>query len=210
MGTVVGHSVCLAALLACFSASAAPACEVMAVRGQATAAGRVLAQGDKLDEGTVLKTGAQGRVRLRCGDGSTLVLGDNSSLTLEKFEVGPDDKRIAAKLLLESGLLGQKVAASTAGSWEVRTPTAVTAVRGTEFVVEVNAEQLTEVNVQSGQVDVEALLVPTRALHPRKPSRVSLDSPKAGTKCSQFTGCTESVAWSAERIKSTQDRLSFD
>nr|WP_316642897.1 FecR domain-containing protein [uncultured Roseateles sp.] len=186
-----------------------PVCEVLAVRGEAFAGGRALAVGDKLERGTELRTGAQGRVRLRFVDGSTLVLGDATLLKVEQFEQAAGQPRKAG-LLLEMGLIGQKVMPSPGGSWQVRTPTAVTAVLGTEFIIEVDEDQATAVNVQSGQVSVEAVVAPsssaTRSLHPPR-SRVMLEDAQAGTRCSAVGGCSASSTWSPERVRRSQDRL---
>lgn len=199
----------LAALVLCLPTAvlAEPVCEVLAVRGEASAGTRALAVGDRLERGTELRTGANGRVRLRFIDGSTLVVSDSTVLKLERFELAAD-KRREVTLMLETGLIGQKVAPSPGGSWEVRTPTAVTAVRGTEFIVEVGRDLGTAVNVQSGKVTVEAVQSAggaTRSLRPR--SVVNLEDAQAGTQCNPSTGCSKSVTWSAERVKRAQDRL---
>ncbi|TDP62289.1 FecR domain-containing protein [Roseateles toxinivorans] len=178
---------CLTAglMMLCSTAWAEPVCEVLAVRGEAYVGGRALAVGDKLDSGAELRTGAQGRVRLRFVDGSTLVLSDASLLKIERFEQAPGRPR-AVSLLLEMGLIGQKVTSAPGGNWQVRTPTAV--------------------NVQSGQVSVEAVPLgnATRALRPSR-SRVVLESAQAGTRCSAVGGCSASSTWSPERVQRSQD-----
>ncbi|WP_083748780.1 FecR domain-containing protein [Pelomonas sp. KK5] len=197
-----------AAVLLGLPVLAAPVAEVTAVRGAASTGSKALALGDKLDRGAEVKTGADGRVRLKFIDGSTLVVSDNSEMRIEAFEMKADQKqRDSASIVLQAGLIGQKVAPSTNGSWEVRTPTAVTAVRGTEFIVEVDDNMATAVNVSSGKVEVDP--VPTRSLHQRG-GRVSLGTPAAGTMCNLASGCSESSAWSPDRVKRTQERLSID
>ena len=192
---------CLPAL-----AMAEPIAHVTAVRGHATLADHALAVGDELDRGAEVHTGADGRVRLAFVDGSTLVVSDHTVMKIERFDLAADKRREAATFVLAAGLIGQKVAPSDNGSWQVRTPTAVTAVRGTEFMVEVSDDQATAVNVQSGKVDVDPL--PTRSLHPH-PS-VKLVDPLAGTMCSLAAGCSQSSIWSEERVKKAQERLSLD
>lgn len=201
---------CLAALLLPGAAAAAePVCEVVALLGEARLGenGRMLALGDRLEAGAEVRTGRSGRLRLRFGDGSTLVVSDGSVLVIERYEQ-PAGQGRQARFLLELGLIGQKV--MPGGSWEVRTPTAVTAVRGTEFIVEVARNLDTAVNVQSGNVSVEAVQVSpgglTRSLRPR--SMVALDSAEAGTQCNPDTGCSQVVTWSAARVKRAQDLLS--
>ncbi|CAN5246283.1 hypothetical protein BH11PSE10_BH11PSE10_02150 [soil metagenome] len=198
-----------AGLMLTAAAGAEPVCEVLAVRGEATVATKALAVGDKLERGAELRTGAEGRVRLRFNDGSTVVVSDRSVLRIERFQIEPGGRNRDASLLLEIGLIGQKVTPSTGGAWEVRTPTAVTAVRGTEFIVEVGTDLATEVNVQSGKVEVEAVQSAagggTRSLRPR--SRVLLEAPSASTKCKPTTGCSAVAVWTPERSQRMQDRL---
>lgn len=178
---------------------AQPACEVLAVSGEAQRGdGRALAVGDRLDAGTLLRTGAGGRVRLKFADGSVLVLADRSQLRIEAFSAAAAQPR-AAELLLELGLVGQRVTPSASGSWRVLTPTAVTAVRGTEFSVEVGDDRGTAVHVKDGEVDVEpAGAKPGAALR--------LNKVLNGTQC-DAARCAAAVAWSAERVRRVEQRL---
>lgn len=196
-------------LLLCLSllgsaAWAQTACEVLAVRGEATQAdGRPLAAGDKLDVGATLRTGAAGRVRLKFSDGSIVVLADNSQLRIVAY-AAPAGQARAAELLLEMGLVGQRVTPSAGGSWRVRTPTAVTAVRGTEFSVEVGDDRATAVHVKAGEVDVEPSGPQTRGIKPRPPVRLA--QALNGTRC-DATQCGSATAWSAERVARVEQRL---
>ncbi|MEJ6001654.1 FecR family protein [Paucibacter soli] len=212
------------------AALAEPVCEVAALVGevqvQDAAGTRSLRAGERLEPGAELRSGAQARVRLRFIDGSTLVLADRSQLRIERFVQGPGQPREAA-LLLQLGLIGQQVKPAAGGSWRVRTPTAVTAVRGTEFSVEVASDLATAVHVSSGAVAVEPLpaeteagadgaasapfsskapaLGQTRGL--RKPRPVLLQAARNGTRCDAQGLCSEAAAWSAERVQQLQQRL---
>jgi len=186
------------------AAWAQQACEVMAVSGETGHVdGRAVAVGDRLDAGTTLRTGSQGRVRLRCADGSVLVLADNSQLRIEAFRAPAGGSR-AAELLLETGLIGQRVTPSAGGSWRVRTPTAVTAVRGTEFSVEVGHDRRTAVHVKAGEVDVEPAGPQAGGNRPRQPVR--LDEQRNGTHC-DAAQCSAATAWTAERVARVEQRL---
>lgn len=197
------------ALLLCLSllstaALAQQACEVVAVSGEAQRVdGKALAVGDRLDVGTTLRTGAGGRVRLKFGDGSVLVLADRSELRIEAFSAAASQPRIA-EFLLETGLVGQRVTPSAGGSWRVRTPTAVTAVRGTEFSVEVGDDRATAVHVKTGEVDVEPAAPQTRGIRPRYPVR--LEKKLNGTQC-DASACKAAVAWAADRVARLEQRL---
>lgn len=197
------------ALLLCLSllssaAFAQQACEVMAVSGEAQRVdGRALAVGDKLEVGTALRTGAAGRVRLKFIDGSVLVLADKSLLRIESFSAGAGKPR-EASFMLELGLIGQRVSPAAGGSWRVRTPTAVTAVRGTEFTVEVGDDRATAVLVKTGEVAVEPTGSQTRSIKPRYP--VKLASKLSGTRC-DASDCSDVSTWSAERVQRVEQRL---
>lgn len=208
------------------AALAEPVCEVAALVGevqvQDAAGTRSLRVGERLEPGAELRSGPQARVRLRFIDGSTLVLADQSQLRIERFVQGPGQPREAA-LLLQLGLIGQQVKPAAGGSWRVRTPTAVTAVRGTEFSVEVAADLATAVHVSTGAVAVEPLpaepadaaSAPYSSKAPalgqlrglRKPRPVLLQAVRNGTRCDAQGQCSEAAAWSAERVQQIQQRL---
>ncbi len=128
---------------------------VYASRGE----GRVqpLRMGQRLVAGDEVRTAAKGRVRLRCADGSVLTVANQSQLRIERFDAAPGQPRWAS-FWLKLGLIGQTVSPSPGGRWQVRTPTAVTAVRGTAYLVEVRADQGTDVQVTEGEVAVAPLL----------------------------------------------------
>ncbi|WP_431050999.1 FecR family protein [Roseateles sp. L2-2] len=226
MTTTMTHVLREAALIAAMTmvslAAHAQACEVAALAGDATrvVAGQTqpLRLGDKVGEGAQLRTGDNGRVRLRCPDGSSLVVGDRSQLTLTRLNLGIDagtgvmpgysDGARDVSLLLERGLLSQKVTPSGSGKWEVRTPSAVTAVRGTEFLVEVGENEQTAVLVQSGQVAVlpgPRAAGRTRGLGAQLPVLVDRSG---GTDCEVSQGCTAATQWPADRVRAVLDRLS--
>jgi hypothetical protein len=203
---------CMALALGSASIQAASVGEVVAVRGETHlgAGGPALSPGQKLEAGSEIHTGADGRVRVRFIDGSTVVVADRSRFKIERFDTSSDKARDAS-LLLERGLIGQQVSRQEGGKWEVRTPTAVTAVRGTEFFVEVGTDLATAVSLQSGEVEVEAIESAaggtTRQLRP--PSKTSLSRPRDGTDCTPARGCTPAATWSPARIQAVLDRLSF-
>ncbi|MEO6278862.1 FecR domain-containing protein [Roseateles sp.] len=197
-------SVVLCLSLLSSAAFAQQACEVVAVSGDAQRIdGKALAVGDKLDVGTTLRTGTAGRVRLKFIDGSVLVLADKSQLRIESFSAGSTKPR-EAELLLELGLIGQRVNPSVGGSWKVRTPTAVTAVRGTEFTVEVGDDRATAVLVKTGEVDVEPIGPQTRSVKPRYPVRLAKTN--SGTRC-DAKDCSDVMTWTADKVQRVEQRL---
>jgi hypothetical protein len=102
--------------------------------GAVTADGRALDAGASLDAGAILETGPDGSVTLELVDGSVLVLKPSSRLRLERLQrvdgAGADE----ALLQLDRGKLETEVKPrGDMGRFEIRTPAAVSAVRGTGF-----------------------------------------------------------------------------
>jgi hypothetical protein len=205
-------------LLAGFS-MAAPVAEVLAVRGSVgvVTAGRneALTVGQALEEGQEIRSASPGRAKLRFIDGSVVVVGDGSSLRIERFRLAANQPR-EASFVLDTGLVSQTVRPSTKGSWTVRTPSVVTAVRGTEFIVDVRSDQQTEVAVQSGAVAVEPApdsvanrLGRSRGFSGQSgPPQVVLDRRNSGTTCSREGDCEASRPWSPDKLRAVNDRLS--
>lgn len=193
-------------------ATAAPVAEVAGVSGDAQTGpagqGRALAVGDKLEAGAEVRTGDKGRVRLRFVDGSNVVIGDRSVFRIEQFDGGTPAKPRQASLLLELGLIGQKVAPAAGGSWTVRTPSAVTAVRGTEFMVEVAPDLATSIDVQEGKVEIAPTDLPDQ---PRakgaRPAPVLMQPSSPAMVCRRGGECVVAKSFNPDRMKHKQDRL---
>lgn len=191
--------------------------EVLGVKGSVTlvSAGVLTpaAVGSRIESGSEVRTGRPGRVKLRFIDGSVLVVSDGSVLKVEKYQLNGTQRD--AGFVLDIGLISQTVAPSATGSWTVRTPTAVTAVRGTEYMVEVTPDQATAVNVQSGKVVVGPNTGGTPSSK-RKRSlmleyeglTVILDRPDLGTVCGTDGQCGSSKPWEQDRINRLKERLS--
>lgn len=192
---------------AALSAGAAPTdppvCEVASLIGNATVGDAALSVGQGLRVGDEIQTQAKARMRLRCVDGSSLVLAENSHLRIEAFSTEGLDRR-EARFFLKLGLVGQKVSAG--GAWTMRTPSAVTAVRGTEFAVDVPEEGKTAVLMQSGSVDVQPAGAKTRSIVAALP--VVALAGLMGTDCSTDKGCGAAAVWGEGRVKALLDRLS--
>lgn len=201
------------------AAEVAEVAEVTALRGEATVIqdGRAvtLAVGLAIMSGAVIQTREPGRVKLKFIDGSVVVIGDQSVFKVEHMSVGEDGSRRDARFVLDIGLIGQTVAPARDGSWALRTPTAVTAVRGTEYIVEVRSDRATEVDIRSGEVKVEPVEYPSglRALNgfPRGPAPlpVLLDRAQVGTQCDPGSFvCSAAAPTSVGRLRDLAERLS--
>ena len=106
--------------------------------------------GETLPPGTVLETGG-GRLLLQLTDGSQVLIRAHTRLTVQ--QPSPSDPGYFQLLL---GRIRAMITKHTGGAppFELGTPSAVIAVRGTQFEVEVNRQQDTEVDVSQGVVEV--------------------------------------------------------
>jgi hypothetical protein len=107
-------------------------------------------RGEQLPPGTVLDTGS-GKLLLRLGDGSELIVRAHTRLQVQQPSLSDPSY---FQLLL--GRIRALINKRTGGAvpFELGTPSAVIAVRGTQFDVEVNPRNVTEVDVVDGLVEV--------------------------------------------------------
>ncbi len=117
-----------------------------------------LTDGMSLPAGSVIETGAGASVTLGFADGSTLLLQEHSQLILDSFSAFRDTGMVDTRMRLQKGRVDTKVIPFKApgGRYEITTPAAVAAVRGTQF--RVSAEQDKAVmrsEVIRGEVAVE-------------------------------------------------------
>jgi hypothetical protein len=107
-------------------------------------------RGEQLPPGTILDTGS-GRLLLRLSDGSEVIVRAHTRLQVQQPSLTDPSY---FQLLL--GRIRALVNKRTGGAvpFELGTPSAVIAVRGTQFDVEVNPRNVTEVDVVDGLVEV--------------------------------------------------------
>jgi len=108
---------------------------VMAVSGDVREGGRGISRGQTLPEGSRIETGSDGSVTLLLADGSLVTLQKLSMLTLNEMrQVTGTESAHATQFKLDSGRLQTRVKPhGNVGRFEIVTPVAVSAVRGTEF-----------------------------------------------------------------------------
>ncbi len=134
-----------------------------------------LTRNSALPSGSVIETGADAKILFRLEDGSEILLQPNSRVALTQEQAG------TSKTLLELflGKLRAVITKRFTGqpSFQLGTPSAIVAVRGTQFDVEVNAHKVTEVDVQQGEVQVMGRNAVDRAvlLEPGFSTRVGMD-----------------------------------
>jgi hypothetical protein len=110
-------------------------------RGQTAA--RPLARGQRLGEGDRVRTGKAGAVELKLGDGSLVRLAELSELEIERLDADAGGAPSTSRFALSAGQarawvarqLVARVAATPGAGFSVQTPTAVAAVRQTDFAV---------------------------------------------------------------------------
>jgi len=107
-------------------------------------------RGEPLPPGAIVETGS-GRLLLRLSDGSEVLVRAHTRLQVQQPSLTDPSY---FQLLL--GRIRALINKRTGGAvpFELGTPSAVIAVRGTQFEVEVNAHNVTEVDVVDGLVEV--------------------------------------------------------
>jgi len=128
-----------------------------------------------LEEGETVRTAAGASAILIFTDGSRVELTGNTSFTVERTET------TNYFMGLSLGRLRAFVSKVAARKFQVRTPTAVCAVRGTEFQVEVMSDGSTNVDLYKGLLAVEDHRGQQILLHPHESTRVDykgLGAPK--------------------------------
>jgi hypothetical protein len=130
--------------------------------------------GEMLPPGTVLDTGG-GRLLLQLADGSQVLIRAHTRLMVQ--QPTPTERGYFELLL---GRIRATINKRTGGAppFELGTPSAVIAVRGTQFEVEINQHQETEVDVIEGVVEVISKHTGTSVLvGPGSSTRVGINTP---------------------------------
>jgi hypothetical protein len=104
-----------------------------------------------------IETGADSATRIVFIDGTTISAGPNASVTLDEFvyEGDPDARKVVVGV--GKGLMRFISGTQPSKTYEIRTPTAILGIRGTDFFVRVTELLQTIVVVRSGRVDIRGL-----------------------------------------------------
>lgn len=147
-----------------------------------------LEAGGQIPEGAILHTGAEDNVSLSLLDNSRMLVKGNSELRLEANSEILHGKARSILIDLRRGALENQVekSSSSGGRFEIRTPAAIAAVRGTSFRVAANPEKTSMEVLQGGvQLGNEAGVVELQAgfatsatpEHAPEPARALLPAP---------------------------------
>ncbi|MBI5115379.1 FecR domain-containing protein [Candidatus Poribacteria bacterium] len=158
-----------------------------------------------VNPGDEIRTGPDSEVVVTLETMAISGIGANSQFTIKHFEQEPETKAAKIKIDLPEGKLWSEVGRlkTKDSKFEVETPTAVTGVRGTVFLVEVEkATADTSVSVLSGQVAVgsKGVAAPEMILNKREALIV-----KAGQEPRKF-GPSELLAWIVQVVEEWMER----
>lgn len=112
-------------------------------------------QGLRLFAGDTIRTGPDTSVLLEFADGSQFLLLSNSYLTLDTISAYGDTGMVDTQLRLRRGRIDSQIAPSKgpATRFEIQTPAATTAVRGTDYRISMQPERaLSRTEVLAGRV----------------------------------------------------------
>ena len=136
----------IALLLATAECAAATAGFVKIAEGQATVTRRdqsmPAAPGLALEEGDVLKTGADGHLGVVLRDDTRVSLGPDTEVRIDRFVFAPAQGQLALVLKMVRGVaayVSGKIGQLSPDAVRVETPVATVGVRGTRFVAKVPA-----------------------------------------------------------------------
>ena len=119
---------------------------------------RALKSGEKLYEGAIIET-RTGSVSLMFADGSNMLVEPETKIVFNKLSVSNGEGIVDTDVRLNRGAVKTRVNKKRAANhFQITTPTAVAAVRGTEYRVSTNEQQnfLTRSEVYEGKVNVAA------------------------------------------------------
>lgn len=167
---------------------------VQFVQGTVTAQARAgdlpapISPGGKLEEGTALQVGPESFVAVRLADGTVVRVQAQSELQLRQLRRRGRAGSVQSVLEMQKGGLESTVPPSTEPQrrFEIRTPLAVTSVRGTHFSVAMAESGQTTASVLNGSVAVQSrrdtdshpaasLTAPTALLAPGQGLAVAAD-----------------------------------
>jgi hypothetical protein len=177
---------------------------VLAVKGavfhERGASRTAATSGTLLQVGDVVVSG-EGRAKIQLNDGSILSLGENTRMRIGDYQGTANN--FTTRLMIDVGTLRALYNRTISqGRFQVETETAVAAVRGTDWLVEVTPGR-TSVALVEGEVAVSGKGSAAGVT-------VVLRSPGEGTDVNRDAGPTPVARWGAARFDSLRTRATFD
>ncbi|MDO8734028.1 MAG: FecR family protein [Elusimicrobiota bacterium] len=121
--------------------------EIIFVAGEVKTNERNATQGSKIETGDIIASGSNSEAVVKLENGSVLNISQNSMVAVEETS---SDNSVFKTILGKVKAKVQKL--KTRQKFEIKTPTAICAVRGTEFQVEVFSDGKTAIEVYEGIV----------------------------------------------------------
>lgn len=116
-----------------------------------------LSEGDKLYVGDKVLTGQEQSLRIRFADGSSLQILANSEVSMDKLSYHEDTGMVDTRVRLQQGRVNTWVEKLRPRSrYQIQTPAAITAVRGTAYRLISGADLITRTEVTEGSVNVSS------------------------------------------------------
>lgn len=106
--------------------------------------------GTAFKEGDRIKTGASGYAELKFNDGSKIKLSNNTVITIKTKKT---DKGFISKIKINVGKIWCNIVSPRAMQLDIETPAANATIRGTEFEVNCEKENLSVLSVYNGTVE---------------------------------------------------------
>lgn len=104
--------------------------------------------------GFLIRTAASAKADLALADGSLITIGERSAIVLNRNIIGTKDRKNTSFGVLMGGMKLKVNKLTGKDEFKVQTPTAVAAVRGTDFEVALASDGSTMVAVSEGKVNV--------------------------------------------------------
>jgi len=109
-----------------------------------------------LEKGDIIRTGGKSSCEILFDDGSVVCLEENSQLTIINPSSSSSHRQI--QIALKVGrLLADIEKKQVTGDFTIRTPAAVSAVRGTQFIIEVGEDETTSIGLFDGELEVNRI-----------------------------------------------------
>jgi hypothetical protein len=149
--------------------------------------------------GDTIVSGA-GKAKISLNDGTVISVGENTRIRLSMYQ--STSNSLTTRLNIARGVLRLLVARiTTGGQFEIESETAIAAVRGTDWLMDVTADT-TSVAIITGAVAVSSTAKPG--------ATVVLDTPGHGTDVARGEAPTTPHAWGAQRFAKTLERANFE